>query len=196
MKWVALAAAIVAAAAAWLWHASAASDDKPGTAAQRVRAQADRPVPVARGKSLDRPDEDYQQLTPDVKDDPDRPQIEEAPEGPIKKYSDEFWERVDEVYSRQLLGFAADCYHGGKDRKQKLKLSYFLDIAGGKVTVRDVKVVDSTLGDATLERCMVKAVGAAHWDDPRMPDWTSDPTQAEHLLIRVETLKRFGPPSD
>lgn len=188
MKWLGLAAVAALVGLLVLWRLAGSSSSEP----------APPPTVVKGADPVGRPPAAVKQATPiATADDDDRPQIEApAEDAPIRKYSDEFWERVDEVYSRRLLGFAADCYRGGKDRKQKLKVSYFLDINAGHVTVRDVKIVDSTMGDAALEQCMVKAVGKAAWDDPRMPDWKSDPSESEHLLIRIETLKRFAPADD
>ncbi len=194
MKWLAVAAAVVVAALLGLWYqarspgTSAAAANPPEPAAVVVR-HPDRGAPPGAA-----PADDDAPLPANV-----RPAGTLAPEddpGPIKKYSEPFWERVDETYSRRLLEFASDCYHGGKERKQKLKLAFRFDIAAGKVSVRDVRVVESTLGDPALEACMTKAVAAAAFDDPDMPDWSSSADEEETLLIRISTLKRFGPQTD
>ena len=198
MKWLAVAAAIVVAALFLLWYevrssgtrVASASTDAPAAPAKAVEKSPKLDDTPMNSTMID----GDAPLPPGV-----RPFGTPAPEddpGPIKKFSEPFWERVDEVYSRKLLGFAADCYEGGKERKQKLKVSFKYDIVGGKVTVRDVKPVESTLNDPKLEACMVKAVGAATWNDKNMPDWSSAPEDEETLLIRIETLKRFGPETD
>jgi len=198
MKWLAVAAAVVAAALLVLWYevrssgtpAASASTDAPVAPAPKVeRKSANLDAPMT-ATALS----DDEALPPGV-----RPFGTKAPEdetGPIKKFSEPFWERVDEVYSRKLLGYAADCYEGGKDRKQKLKVSFKYDIVAGKVSVRDVRMVESTLGDAALEACMVKAIAGASFEDKNMPDWSSAPEDEETLLVRISTLKRFGPQTD
>lgn len=199
MKWVALAATIVAAALLLLWREARSPGATPAAAApsapQLPAAPVARPSPNLGGEPVtvagqlgDAP------LAPGV-----RPAGVLAPEddpGPIKKFSETFWERVDETYSRRLLGYAADCYDGGKDRKQKVKVAFRFQIAGGKVTVKDVRQVESTMNDPALEACMVKAIANATWDDKNMPDWSSSPDEEETLVVRISTLKRFGPETD
>lgn len=200
MKWLAVAVAVVAAALLLLWY-EVRSSGTPAASASTDAPPAAAPAPKAERKSanLDAPMEatsldDDAPLPPGV-----RPAGTMAPEddpGPIRKYSEMFWERVDEVYSRKLLGYAADCYEGGKDRKQKLKVAFKFDIKGGQVTVRDVRMVESTMNDPELEACMVKAIAGATWTDKNMPDWSSEPADEETLLVRISTLKRFGPETD
>ncbi|MBL8622038.1 MAG: hypothetical protein JNK64_12060 [Myxococcales bacterium] len=119
----------------------------------------------------------------------ERPEEDET--APFKVDSDEFYEQLDEVYSRRLSGFTHDCYQGGQHRKAKVRLLFRWEIKGGAVSVKDVRVDESTLGDPALEACMVKAVAGAHWTDARMPDWSTKVGEDERLLIRIENLKRF-----
>lgn len=122
----------------------------------------------------------------------ERPEEDET--APFKVDSDEFYEQLDEVYSRRLNGFTHDCYQGGQHRKAKVRLLFRWEIKGGAVSVKDVRVDESTLGDPALEACMVKAVAGAHWTDARMPDWSTKVGEDERLLIRIENLKRFDKP--
>lgn len=199
MKWIAVAAAIIAAALLLLWRevrspgatpaiAAPSAPQLPAAPVARPSANIGDPSRAAGAIMDDAP------LAPGV-----RPAGVLAPEddpGPITKYSELFWERVDETYSRRLLGFAADCYGGGKERKQKLKVAFRFQIAGGKVTVKDVRQVESTMNDPALEACMLKAIANATWDDKNMPDWSSSPEEEETLVVRISTLKRFGPETD
>jgi hypothetical protein len=116
---------------------------------------------------------------------------DEDAELPIRPQSDAFWSRIDESYKRRLLGLAADCYRGGKDRKQKLKLGYRMVIQRGVVSVHDVRAIESTLGDEAVERCMRQAVASARFEDAVMPDWATPSGQEELLLVRVGSLGRF-----
>ncbi len=193
MKWiVAVGGVVLIALALLLWREVRSGD-----------AAAPPPVPAA-DTTARRSDHAPPTLAPQLEDKATKPGVRPAgtlaPEddsGPIKKYSDEFWERVDEVYSRRLLGHAAPCYTSGdKHRKAKLKLGFRFDITEGSVAVRDVRIIESTLDDPKLERCMMQAVSRAVFKDPNMPDWQSSPDEEETLLIRIETLKRFGPEED
>ncbi|MBZ0232693.1 MAG: hypothetical protein K8M05_10220 [Deltaproteobacteria bacterium] len=197
MKWLALTAAVVAVALLLLWREVRSSGASPAVAVAPTAAPA---VPIARASAdvvparIAEPVDDDEPLPPHV-----LPAGVMAPEydpGPIKKFSEPFWERVDETYSRRLLGFAADCYKGGKERKQKLKVAFRFNITGGKVSVTDVRPVESTLDDPALEACMLKAIAKATWDDKNMPDWTSSPDEEETIVVRISTLKRFGPETD
>lgn len=201
MKWLAVASAVIAAALLLLWY----EVRNPGTPKASASTQiAPAPVPARPPGPITNPRLDAPMDAVDLDDDAPlppgvRPAGTMAPEddpGPIRKFSEPFWERVDEVYSRKLLGYAADCYEGGKERKQKVKLAFRFDITGGKVSVRDVRMVESTMNDPKLEACMVKAVADATWTDKNMPDWSSSPDEEETLLVRIDTLKRFGPKSD
>lgn len=198
MKWLALAGVLVAAALFLLWREVRSSGASPA-----VVSAAPAPATPAAPRAAN----DFvaaKTLTPIVDDDEPLPahvlpagvMSEDDDPGPIKKFSEPFWERVDEVYSRKLLGYAADCYQGGKERKQKLKVAFRFNISGGKVSVTDVRQVESTLGDPKLEACMVKAIAAATWDDKNMPDWSSSADEEETLVVRISTLKRFGPETD
>ncbi|HUQ06303.1 MAG TPA: hypothetical protein VM261_27550 [Kofleriaceae bacterium] len=200
MKWLAVAAAVVAAALLLLWYEVRNPGTPRASASTQVAPAAPaKPAGPIKNPRLDAP-MDVVELDDDAPLPPGvRPAGTMAPEddpGPIRKFSEPFWERVDEVYSRKLLGFAADCYEGGKDRKQKVKLAFRFNISGGNVTVRDVRMVESTMNDPKLEACMLKAVSNATWLDKNMPDWSSLPEEEETLLVRISTLKRFGPPSD
>jgi hypothetical protein len=43
---------------------------------------------------------------------------------------------------------------------------------------------------------MLNKVSKATFKDPRMPDWSTRGNDEEELLIRVQSLKRFGPEED
>ncbi len=196
MKWLALAAAVVAAALFLLWREVRSSGASPAVVAPAAAPAVPAPRAsndIVAAKTLT-PIEDDEPLPAHVL--PAGVMSEDDDPGPIKKFSEPFWERVDEVYSRKLLGFAADCYQGGKERKQKLKVAFRFNISGGKVSVTDVRPVESTLNDPKLEACMVKAIAAATWDDKNMPDWSSSADEEETLVVRISTLKRFGPETD
>lgn len=125
---------------------------------------------------------------------------EEAPEpvpaGPPPKLdvnSTEFYQRFYEMLGSRLTKEAAFCYNGGKERDQKVKFSYKVFIRDGRVTMRDVKMVLSTLGDPALERCMQEKVAAfASWKDEAFPDYELE----DEVLIRVRALKKHKQEED
>lgn len=116
--------------------------------------------------------------------------------GPPKKLdvkSTEFYQRFYEMLTPRLTKEAADCYHGGKERDQKVKFSFKASIRDGRVTMRDVAMVTSTLNDPALERCMLeKVANFASWKDEEFPDYELD----DEVLIRVRVLKKYKQEED
>jgi hypothetical protein len=173
-----------------LWQVT--SDDTPVTAAQGDSAPAVAEVPSAPGApgGVTAP-----RAAPAIAD--ARPMEVEIPEDPepftgvLRPKTAEFWDHVD-GFPHRLLGFVSDCYKGGEDSKAKLKLSYRLSVVNRVVQIRDVKVVESTLKDATLEDCFVRSIQDARFDDDQMPDFESPEQDPEDLLIRIETLRPYG----
>jgi hypothetical protein len=111
----------------------------------------------------------------------------------FKLRSDPFWDRVDDYPRQRLLGFIADCYTGGEARKAKLKLAYQLTIRDHTVRLENIRVVETTLVNKTVEQCMIKTLQDVAFEDQQMPDWVSPDDDPETILIRVENLKRFVP---
>jgi hypothetical protein len=99
--------------------------------------------------------------------------------------SDRFRNLKDEVIPGRLYGEAAKCYKGGGNRDEKIKLEFRLSIADGQVTVPHVTLLNSTLTDKTLERCIIDEVRRARFADAEMPDFES----TEELLIRLRGFK-------
>jgi hypothetical protein len=105
--------------------------------------------------------------------------------------SDAFFIRFDELVPQLTTRNAAKCYTGGLGRvhrNQKVKLSFKDTIKNGVVTITDVKVVESTIGDLALIDCFVREVAATTWTDEGLPDWSQD----DELVIRPERgMKKF-----
>ena len=192
MKWLALAGVAALVGALLLWHSLRGGSAHPpdAAAAPAVAPGAPgRPAPTRPAPQLPEHPVVEGPIGAIERDEPDE-------DAPIPVDSDEFYEVLDEVYSRRLTGITHDCYQGGLPPKAKLRLLFRWEIKGGEVSVHDVKVDESTLGAPKVEACMVKAVAAAHWRDPRMPDWATRVGEEERVLIRIENLKRFDPPKD
>lgn len=125
-------------------------------------------------------------------------EVEAEPEhsGPPQKLdpkSDEFFRRFDDMIAAKLTAEAASCYKGGKQRDQKVKFSFRAVIRDGRVTIRDVKQMVSTLEDPGLERCMLeKVANFASWKDEAFPDYEMD----DEVLIRVRALKKYTQEED
>ena len=187
MKWLALGGVGMLVGLLLLWRGVRSEPATP-TVPEVVAAKGSGSAAVAAPRptpNLPTPVEDDGPIGYVEEDEPD-------PDAPFVANSDEFYAHLDEVYGRRLRGYAAPCYQGGHDRKGKVRLLFTWKISGGAVSVANVRVDETTLGDAKLEACMVKAVAAAHWTDPRMPDWATHPGEEERLLIRIENLKRFA----
>lgn len=116
--------------------------------------------------------------------------------GPPKKLDvngTEFYQRFYEMLTPHLTKEAADCYHGGKERDQKVKFSFKVTIRDGRVTMRDVTMVASTLNDPALERCMLEKVASfASWKDEEFPDYELE----DEVLIRIRALKKYKQEED
>jgi hypothetical protein len=54
-------------------------------------------------------------------------------------------------------------------------------------------MLESNLGDAALEKCIVETLTNARFQDARMPDWESADNDEETLVVRVMLFKRFMP---
>jgi hypothetical protein len=118
---------------------------------------------------------------------------EPAPGQPEKldPQSDAFFYRFDEVVPANLTRAAASCYEGAPrvHRNKKMKLAFKTRIKNGVVTLEDVKVVVSTLGNAALESCFLREVSRTTWTDPELPDWE----QEDILVLRPERgMKKFS----
>ena len=107
------------------------------------------------------------------------PAVAPAPPAPGKldPGSDEFFNMFTERVPVFTSKAAMSCYHRGLRRRtmdQSITLTFVDHIKDGEVTVSDVKVKRSTLGDMQLEACMIDAVAHTHWHDDTLPDVTQD----------------------
>jgi hypothetical protein len=130
---------------------------------------------------------------------PPRDEIEEAeraPNEPVKKMDpkgQEFFLTFDEMIAPRLTREAASCYKGGLHRDKKIKFAFNWQIRDGRVTLRDIKVLEDNLGDAALSRCMTEKVSNfASWKNDAFPDWQGD----DEVLIRVRALKKYQQEED
>jgi len=116
---------------------------------------------------------------------------DEAQPVKLDPQSDAFFYKFDEVVPANLTRAAATCYEGHAhlaNRNMRLKLTFKTEIHGGVVSVHDVRVADSSLGDQALETCFVRKVSEATWRDDQLPDWIQD----DQLVIRPERgMKKF-----
>lgn len=105
--------------------------------------------------------------------------------------SDEFFYKFDEAIPKVLTRNAAKCYegrHGQLHRNQKLSLRYKVKVVNGEVTVHDVTIKESTLGDSALEICFIQEVQRSTWKDDQLPDVGID----DELVLRPERgMKKF-----
>lgn len=154
-KWIAIGAVALVGFAVFLLLELGA-DGEPAT---KVAAAADRPLTEAIAPAVKLP------VLPDL--DPPKPT-----DGPKKldPQSDEFFYQFDEMVPKKLTMAAAECYKGGLDRNQHLKLGFDNVIKNGVVSVRNLKILDSSFGDPVLEQCMVRKVAEVTWKNDALPD--------------------------
>ena len=115
----------------------------------------------------------------------------EVPPGKLDPRSDEFFYKFDELMPKALTRNAAKCYegrHGQLHRNQKLSLRFKTKIVNGEVSIHDVKIKESTLGDSALETCFIQEVQRSAWKDDELPDWEQD----DELVLRPERgMKKY-----
>ncbi|MGZ3429103.1 MAG: hypothetical protein ACXVCV_20765 [Polyangia bacterium] len=101
--------------------------------------------------------------------------------------SDRFRNRLDEQIPSRLYAEAARCYKGGLQRDQRMDLTYRIRVTDGNVTIGDIRVTESTLGDSSLERCIRDKIVAARWRDDELPDLEED----DDLFMRVAGFSSY-----
>jgi len=129
-----------------------------------------------------------------------KPVVEElvaapAPEAPKKMdvESDEFFYKFQEVVPAVLSRNAVKCYEGISKRvhrNQNAVYKFKVKIKDGVVTIKDVAVERSSLGDgnAALETCFLQEIARSTWSDPELPDWEAD----DQLTLSPERgLKKY-----
>jgi hypothetical protein len=99
-------------------------------------------------------------------------------------------ERLDEAIPARLYAEAARCYQGDgsiRDRDERLDLTYHIQVQDGEVTFNRLRVVDDTLTDRALERCIRERITAAHWRDEDLPDLDED----DDLFLKVGMFRKY-----
>jgi hypothetical protein len=183
-RWVILGALALGALALLLMRQLASSD---------VAASPSKPVSTFAATKLPPPPEFPEPGVPTPEElDERRP----APGEPVQKLdpkSQEFFLTFDEMIAPRLTREAASCYKGGLHRDLKIKFGFTSHIKDGRVTIRDVKVLENNLGDEALARCMTeKVMSFASWKDDAFPDWQ----QEDEVLIRIRALKKYQQEED
>lgn len=125
----------------------------------------------------------------------EEPVAEPAPEAPKKMdvQSDEFFYKFQEVVPAVLSRNAVKCYEGISKkvhRNQNAVYKFKVKIKDGVVTIKDVAVERSSLGDgnAALETCFLQEIARSTWSDPALPDWEAD----DQLTLSPERgLKKY-----
>jgi hypothetical protein len=84
--------------------------------------------------------------------------------------SERYAKRMDDQIPTHLYNLASNCYKGNQQRDQRLDLTYHIRVRGSVISITDTKVVDSTLTDSALERCVRDTVANATWRDDDLPD--------------------------
>jgi hypothetical protein len=110
-----------------------------------------------------------------------------APVRKLDPRTDRFRNRVDEQIPNRLSGLAAKCYKGNLQKDQRLDLTYRLHVAGGVVTIGDIKKVEDTINDPTLEQCITDTLVKATWRDDELPDMNEE----DELYMRAENWANY-----
>ncbi len=186
MKWLVGAGIAILVMLLLLWRqlddssaTAAPTPDKPAVA--KVEQPAVTPPPV---KTAVVPVTDVVPSTPSTN-----------PEAPKKLdvESDAFFYKFQEVVPAMLSRNAVKCYEGiakRVHRNQNVVFKFKVKIKDGNVTIRDVEVERSSLGDnnAALQTCFLQEIARTTWSDPELPDWEAD----DQLTLSPERgLKKY-----
>lgn len=102
--------------------------------------------------------------------------------------SEKFNHRLDVVVGNRLRAPAAfKCDESGMDPDAKIKLNYKIRIVNGRITVSDVRVMESDV-TPEYERCFVEQVEAATFRMDDMPDFEEGD---QELITRVRSMKKY-----
>lgn len=101
--------------------------------------------------------------------------------------SERYANRMDDQIPQRLYGMASRCYKGGSGRDQRLDVSYHIHVSDGAVSIGDVRVVESTLSDPQLERCVLGTIANARWRDDELPNLSEE----GDLFMRVEGFSSY-----
>jgi hypothetical protein len=96
--------------------------------------------------------------------------VAERPVAKLNPKSQAYAHRMDDLIPTHLYAEASHCYKGGGKRDDRLDLTYRIRVNNGAVSLFDVRVSDSTLADAELQRCILDTVSHAQWRDDQLPD--------------------------
>lgn len=108
--------------------------------------------------------------------------------------SDEFFHKHDEVVVPTLMRSAVKCWENLPgaarekfNRNQSIVLKFKQKIANGTVSINDVVVERSSIGDAALEACFIQQIRNTTWHDDQLPDWEQD----DEIKLGPRTLKKY-----
>jgi len=175
-KWIIAVGVVLALVGILLWQLFGDGPSAPTIATRRIDAG---------GKSLD--DADVRPRSAKPSDQPaDGGGAASEPEL-ISVHSEEYHHRLDTGFPDKFRARAAGCYTGGGDGDRKLKLGYKLRSQSGMVSATDIRVIESNIGDAALERCLIQAVQDEQFHAEDMPDFEEE----GDLFIRLRALKKY-----
>lgn len=97
---------------------------------------------------------------------------------------EEFEGRLHESIRRKFMLSVSHCREVG-DRKDKLNLTFQLDISQGEVTTSQILSEGSAVGEFT--NCVLEAVRTARFWEPTMPPWNGE----YKLTVAYRTLKKY-----
>lgn len=108
------------------------------------------------------------------------------------------------TYKKHRLRFklsdaAAECYDGGEDSKADIQVGYTLIVEGEVLRVENVKMLDSTLPDPALEKCIVQQIKDLTAPAVDLPDMREEQTHwisLHDLYVRNRPKDNGAAPAD
>ena len=186
IKWLVAGAALLIAVIYLLFAIGDSSPTPPSTGDQTPTSVASdsNPLPGRRSAPVGLPQSpDYEAV-----DTPDEDPADKTERDPL--YGTTLDTRLDVEYpARYYANIATRCDPTGFDPDATVHLQYQLRILRGEVLATNVRVIESTVGDAAFEQCLVAAIEQARWRDDDMPD-----LDEEHdFYYRVKAQKKHLP---
>jgi hypothetical protein len=108
---------------------------------------------------------------PETEDEPPTPAPVERPfEPPTNEAPPESLDIKLRQVPRRLMDAAAPCAAGQPDGDGSIDVNYTVVVAGGQIQVEEVQMLDSSLSDSALERCITGKLADTSWEDDGFPD--------------------------
>lgn len=178
-KWLTVAGVALIAILVLMWRQL---DESPAAAAPP-------PAPLRKAAPVPKWQPPVAEQVPPMKP-PEAPAPDDGRPKKLDPRSDAFFYKHDELVIPNLSREAVKCLEGYKrplHRNQSMVLRFKQRIRDGRVTIHDVTVDRTNLGDPALEACFIQQIRNASWHSDELPDWD----QEDEIKVGPRQLKKY-----